>query len=157
MALKQVPILMGTQEEMKSSACNSHSKFDIYINIEAASISTSRPISILEMSHYDLETDIDIRKLLFRPRYRSRYLFCEDFETISIRYRYIGVFGDTDFNIHFEPISIAHHWCGTTTTSIMCSSVKDQGNGWGGTSQKMRQKSNGHEIFLHTPTCLPLL
>ena len=84
-------------------------KFDIYTNIEAASISTSRPISILEMSHYDLETDINIRKLPFRPRYRSRYLFCEDFETISIRYRYIGVFGDTDFNIHFEPISIAHH------------------------------------------------
>ena len=59
--------------------------------------------------YFDFETDINIRKLLFRPRYRSRYLFCEDFETISIRYRYIGVFGDTNFNIHFEPISIAHH------------------------------------------------
>ena len=49
--------------------------FDISIdfNIQAASISTSRPISILEMSHYDFETDINIWKLPLRTRYRSRY------------------------------------------------------------------------------------
>ena len=34
-------------------------KFDITTNIEAVSISTLRPISILEMSHYDLEADIN--------------------------------------------------------------------------------------------------
>ena len=39
--------------------CNSHSKFDIYTNIEAASISTSRPISILESCYFDLDTDLD--------------------------------------------------------------------------------------------------
>ena len=47
-----------------------NSKFDIYTNIEAASISTSRPISILEMSHYDLETDLDTYFVKILRQYR---------------------------------------------------------------------------------------
>ena len=50
--------------------CNTHSKFDIYTNIEAAFISISRPLSILESCYFALDTDLDTYFVKISRQYR---------------------------------------------------------------------------------------
>ena len=49
---------------------NLHFECNINADLEVASISISRPISILDKSHYELETDIDTSFLEISRQYR---------------------------------------------------------------------------------------